>query len=178
MRGASPDCRAQHGSGARLQTRTPAVRLGVVCWHDSRGVFVRSGGQRCPPDGYLGAQEHLASARCAVGPADANRRGDSVKPRRAPAGRCGVTDAGFTCGSGSSGRLSRFVGRPFNDAASVGADAGVRRASQLLKKEIDGALGMLGVTAPDPLTPSHVMVAPGVFAALEADKQKTPLSIK
>jgi isopentenyl diphosphate isomerase/L-lactate dehydrogenase-like FMN-dependent dehydrogenase len=70
------------------------------------------------------------------------------------------------------------VGRPFNDAASVGADAGVRRASQLLKKEIDGALGMLGVTAPDPLPPSHVMVAPGVFAALEADKEKTPLSIK
>lgn len=57
-----------------------------------------------------------------------------------------------------------FVGRPFNYAATVGGHAGVRKASLLLKKEIDGALGMLGVTSPDQLTPDHVMVAPGAFA--------------
>jgi L-lactate dehydrogenase (cytochrome) len=60
-----------------------------------------------------------------------------------------------------------FVGRPFNYAASVGGHAGVIKASQLLKKEIDGALGLLGVTAPDQLGPSHVTVAQDTFARFQ-----------
>jgi isopentenyl diphosphate isomerase/L-lactate dehydrogenase-like FMN-dependent dehydrogenase len=49
----------------------------------------------------------------------------------------------------------------------VGGQAGVVKASQLLKKEIDGALGMLGVTEPDQLAPGHVTVAPDAFARLQ-----------
>ncbi len=57
-----------------------------------------------------------------------------------------------------------FVGRPFNYAASIGGHAGVRMAAQLLKKEIDGALGMLGVTSPDQLNPGHVVLEHGLLA--------------
>jgi L-lactate dehydrogenase (cytochrome) len=57
-----------------------------------------------------------------------------------------------------------FVGRPFNYAATIGGHAGVIKASRLLKKEIDGALGMLGVTAPDQLSPLHVTVTSGAFS--------------
>jgi L-lactate dehydrogenase (cytochrome) len=60
-----------------------------------------------------------------------------------------------------------FVGRPFNYAATVGGHAGVIKASQLLKKEIDRALGLLGVTAPDQLSPSHVTVAQDTFARFQ-----------
>jgi L-lactate dehydrogenase (cytochrome) len=60
-----------------------------------------------------------------------------------------------------------FVGRPFNYAATVGGHAGVIKASQLLKKEIDGALGMLGVTSPDQLGPGHVTVSAEAFAQFQ-----------
>ncbi len=60
-----------------------------------------------------------------------------------------------------------FVGRPFNYAATVGGHAGVIKASQLLKKEIDGSLGMLGVTSPDQLGPGHVTVSAEAFARFQ-----------
>jgi L-lactate dehydrogenase (cytochrome) len=52
-----------------------------------------------------------------------------------------------------------FVGRPFNYAATVGGHAGVIKASQMLKKEIDNAMGMLGITAPNQLDQKHVSLA-------------------
>ncbi len=83
-----------------------------------------------------------------------------------------MIDSGFRRGTDVIQALSLgadfvFVGRPFNYAAAVGGHAGVIKASQLLKKEIDGALGMLGVTAPDQLSPGHVTVAPDVFAQFQ-----------
>jgi L-lactate dehydrogenase (cytochrome) len=83
-----------------------------------------------------------------------------------------MIDSGFRRGTDVIKALSLgadfvFVGRPFNYAAAVGGHAGVIKASQLLKREIDGALGMLGVTAPDQLSPGHVTVAPDVFAQFQ-----------
>ena len=52
-----------------------------------------------------------------------------------------------------------FVGRPFNYAATVGGYAGVIRASQILKKEVDNAMGLLGITAPDQVERGHVAIA-------------------
>ena len=49
-----------------------------------------------------------------------------------------------------------FVGRPFLFAAAVGGEAGVRHAVDLLTKEIDRDMAMLGITSLDQLTPAHV----------------------
>jgi L-lactate dehydrogenase (cytochrome) len=103
----------------------------------------------------------------------------AISPMRAlPAVRAAVVDfpvmidSGFGRGTDIIKALSLgadfvFVGRPFNYAAAVGGHAGAIKASQLLKKEIDGALDMLGVTAPDQLSPGHVTVAPDVFAQFQ-----------
>lgn len=100
----------------------------------------------------------------------------AISPMRAlPAVRMAVgdfpvmIDSGFRRGTDIIKALALgadfvFVGRPFNYAATVGGHAGAIKASQLLKNEISGALGMLGVTAPDQLSPSHLKVAPDTFA--------------
>jgi len=49
-----------------------------------------------------------------------------------------------------------FVGRPFNYAASVAGEAGVRHAIGLLQDEISRDLGLLGVTHPDELDRSYL----------------------
>ena len=60
-----------------------------------------------------------------------------------------------------------FVGRPFNYAATVGGHAGVVKASAMLKKEINDALGMLGVTSPDALSAEYVRVAADTLIPFE-----------
>jgi L-lactate dehydrogenase (cytochrome) len=49
-----------------------------------------------------------------------------------------------------------LVGRPFNYAAAVGGEAGVRHAIALLASEIDRDMAMLGVTATGQLAPVHL----------------------
>ncbi|MFT3803430.1 MAG: alpha-hydroxy acid oxidase [Burkholderiaceae bacterium] len=49
-----------------------------------------------------------------------------------------------------------FVGRPFNYAAAVAGDAGVARAIELLRDEVDRDLAMLGVNAPTELDMSFL----------------------
>jgi L-lactate dehydrogenase (cytochrome) len=49
-----------------------------------------------------------------------------------------------------------FVGRPFNYAAALGGEAGVRRAFRILSAEIGTDMAMLGITSLDQLTPGHV----------------------
>jgi L-lactate dehydrogenase (cytochrome) len=49
-----------------------------------------------------------------------------------------------------------FVGRPFNYAAALGGEAGVRRAFRILCAEISTDMAMLGITSLDQLTPGHL----------------------
>jgi L-lactate dehydrogenase (cytochrome) len=49
-----------------------------------------------------------------------------------------------------------FVGRPFLFAAAVGGEAGARHAAELLAKEIDRDMALLGITRLDQLRPEHV----------------------
>jgi L-lactate dehydrogenase (cytochrome) len=49
-----------------------------------------------------------------------------------------------------------FVGRPFNYAAAVGGEAGVRRAMTLLRAEIATGMAMLGVTSLGQLSREHL----------------------
>jgi L-lactate dehydrogenase (cytochrome) len=49
-----------------------------------------------------------------------------------------------------------FVGRPFNYAAALGGEAGVRRAFRILSAEISTDMAMLGITSLDQLTPGHL----------------------
>jgi L-lactate dehydrogenase (cytochrome) len=49
-----------------------------------------------------------------------------------------------------------FAGRPFNYAAALGGEAGVRRAIQILAAEVSIDMAMLGITSLDQLTPAHV----------------------
>ena len=50
-----------------------------------------------------------------------------------------------------------FVGRPFNYAAAIAGEAGVRHAIQLLASEIDRDMAMLGVNRLDELTPRSLL---------------------
>ena len=50
-----------------------------------------------------------------------------------------------------------FVGRPFNYAAAIGGEAGVRHAITILASEIDRDMAMLGINRLDELTPRHLM---------------------
>jgi L-lactate dehydrogenase (cytochrome) len=52
-----------------------------------------------------------------------------------------------------------FVGRPFAYAATIGGQAGVKRAITLLAEEISRDMGMLGVTSIDALGPSCLVRA-------------------
>jgi L-lactate dehydrogenase (cytochrome) len=49
-----------------------------------------------------------------------------------------------------------FVGRPFLFAAAVGGEPAVAHAAQLLEKEIDRNMALLGITRLNQLTPAHV----------------------
>jgi L-lactate dehydrogenase (cytochrome) len=49
-----------------------------------------------------------------------------------------------------------FVGRPFLFAAAVGGEAGVRHAAELLRKEIDRNMALVGITRLDQLVPSGI----------------------
>lgn len=114
------------------------------------GVILSNHGGR-QLDGAISPMRVLPSVRAAVGDLPV------------------MIDSGFRRGTDVLKALALgadfvFVGRPFNYAAAVGGYAGVRRASAILKKEIDGGLGMLGVTSPDALSPRHVMVRDSTFA--------------
>ncbi|WP_459617040.1 alpha-hydroxy acid oxidase [Bordetella sp. 2513F-2] len=50
-----------------------------------------------------------------------------------------------------------FVGRPFNYAAAVAGEAGVRHAIRLMQDEIARNMGMLGITRLDELDPSFLV---------------------
>jgi L-lactate dehydrogenase (cytochrome) len=49
-----------------------------------------------------------------------------------------------------------FVGRPFNYAAAIGGEEGVRRAIRLLSAEVSVDMAMLGITSLGQLTPEHL----------------------
>jgi L-lactate dehydrogenase (cytochrome) len=57
-----------------------------------------------------------------------------------------------------------FVGRPFNYAAAVGGEAGVRRAYEILQGEVIRGMGQLGVTRVGELGPQYLMRIGGVRA--------------
>jgi len=52
-----------------------------------------------------------------------------------------------------------FVGRPFNYAASVAGEAGVRMAIALLREEGSRNMGMLGITQLSELDASYLLPA-------------------
>jgi L-lactate dehydrogenase (cytochrome) len=54
-----------------------------------------------------------------------------------------------------------FVGRPFNYAAALGGEAGVRRAIAILAAEISTDMAMLGITSLAELAPGHLRRAGG-----------------
>jgi L-lactate dehydrogenase (cytochrome) len=146
----------------RTQWKGTLVLKGILHPHDALrarqmhidGIILSNHGGR-QLDGAVSPMRVLPAVRAAVGDLPV------------------MIDSGFRRGTDVIKALALgadfvFVGRPFNYAASVGAHAGVRKAAQLLKKEIDGALGMLGVTSPDQLNTGHVMVDAGAFARFEA----------
>jgi L-lactate dehydrogenase (cytochrome) len=50
-----------------------------------------------------------------------------------------------------------FVGRPFNYAAAVAGEAGVRKGVTLLRDEISRNMAMLGVTRLDQLSAENLV---------------------
>jgi L-lactate dehydrogenase (cytochrome) len=50
-----------------------------------------------------------------------------------------------------------FVGRPFNYAASVAGEAGVRHAMFILREEIHRNMALLGINSPAEMTPDRLM---------------------
>jgi L-lactate dehydrogenase (cytochrome) len=56
-----------------------------------------------------------------------------------------------------------FIGRPFNYAASIGGHAGVCKAIQILKKEIEMGLGMLGACSLNELSAKHLSIKEHFF---------------
>lgn len=145
----------------RAQWKGSLVLKGILHPHDALlakqmhidGIILSNHGGR-QLDGAVSPMRVLPAVRAAVGDFPV------------------MIDSGFRRGTDVIKALALgadfvFLGRPFNYAASVGGHAGVRKASQLLKKEIDGALGMLGVTSLAQLNPDHVLVAPGTFARFE-----------
>ena len=55
-----------------------------------------------------------------------------------------------------------FVGRPFNYAASIGGEAGVKRAYEILQGEALRGLGQLGATRLSQLGPQYLMRTSGI----------------
>ena len=77
-----------------------------------------------------------------------------------------MIDRGFRRGTDvlkaiALGATCAFIGRPFNYAAAVGGEAGVRHAIQLLKDEVRADMGLLGINALDELCPELLWSTPG-----------------
>lgn len=53
-----------------------------------------------------------------------------------------------------------FVGRPFNYAAALASHAGVVHAVDILSREIDSAMGLLGINTLDELGPDQLVLPP------------------
>jgi isopentenyl diphosphate isomerase/L-lactate dehydrogenase-like FMN-dependent dehydrogenase len=85
----------------------------------------------------------------------------------AAAGRCEVyVDGGFRRGADvvkalALGARAAFVGRPVAAGLAVGGEAGVARVLELLRDEIELALGLVGCPRPDEVTRGHVQRATG-----------------
>jgi isopentenyl diphosphate isomerase/L-lactate dehydrogenase-like FMN-dependent dehydrogenase len=83
----------------------------------------------------------------------------------AAAGRCEVyVDGGFRRGTDvvkalALGARAAFVGRPVAAGLAVGGEAGVSRVLELLRAEIELALGLVGCTRLDEVTRAHVQRA-------------------
>jgi isopentenyl diphosphate isomerase/L-lactate dehydrogenase-like FMN-dependent dehydrogenase len=84
----------------------------------------------------------------------------------AVAGRCEVyVDSGFRRGTDvivalALGARAAFVGRPVAAGLAVAGEAGVVRVLELLRAEIELALGLLGCTRPEDVTRAHVQRGP------------------
>jgi L-lactate dehydrogenase (cytochrome) len=50
-----------------------------------------------------------------------------------------------------------FLGRPFNFAAAIGGEAGVRHAINILSAEVDRDMGLLGLTNLDQLHAAYLL---------------------
>ena len=55
-----------------------------------------------------------------------------------------------------------FVGRPFNYAASIGGQAGVKRAYEILQGEVLRGLGQLGLNRLEEMSPDYLMRISGI----------------
>jgi len=81
-------------------------------------------------------------------------------------GRCEIyVDGGFRRGTDvvkalALGARAVFVGRPVAAGLAVEGSAGVARVLELLRGEIELALGLLGCTSPDQVTRAHIQRAP------------------
>jgi L-lactate dehydrogenase (cytochrome) len=75
-----------------------------------------------------------------------------------------MIDSGFRRGTDvlkalALGASFVFVGRPFNYAASVAGEAGVRKGIALLREEVSRNMAMLGVTELHELDASYLVKA-------------------
>jgi 4-hydroxymandelate oxidase len=84
----------------------------------------------------------------------------------AAGGDCEVyVDGGFRRGADivkalALGARAAFVGRPIAAGLAVGGEEGVARVLELLRDEIELALGLVGCTRPEEVTRAHVQRAP------------------
>ena len=82
-------------------------------------------------------------------------------------GRCEVyVDGGFRLGTDvikalALGARAAFVGRPIAAGLAVGGEEGVARVLELLRDEIELALGLVGCARPDEVTRAHAQRATG-----------------
>jgi L-lactate dehydrogenase (cytochrome) len=72
-----------------------------------------------------------------------------------------IVDSGFRRGTDvlkalALGAKFVFLGRPFGYAASVGGEAGVKRAFEILAHETKTAMAMIGVTRLEDMGPQHL----------------------
>ena len=58
-----------------------------------------------------------------------------------------------------------FVGRPFNYAAAIGGEAGVKRACELLQGEVLRGMGQLGLNRLGEMSPDYLMRLAGIRSA-------------
>jgi len=83
--------------------------------------------------------------------------------RKAVGGLPLMVDSGFRRGSDVLKALALgadfvFVGRPFNYAAALAGEAGVLHAADILSREIDANLGLLGINRLDELGRQHLLL--------------------
>jgi L-lactate dehydrogenase (cytochrome) len=134
---------------------------GVLCVEDAQlaaehgadGIFVSNHGGR-QFDGLPSPVEVLPSIAAAVG--------DRLVV---------VVDSGFRRGTDVVKALALgadmvFVGRAAMYGLAAGGEAGVRRAIQLLRAEIDRTLALLGCATVEELGPAHVRMAPKEAASV------------